>query len=397
VFWFRLRRVRRRQVTKQIGLLLTALGLLVSITACGNDDPAEKQRKVVTRVAIQESIFKATELENTVDTLIAAIDETEATDVPLHVNLKALTGYWEPVVVGANRAMSELDVDGEVGAPEGAEGKGLDTATIAETLTQQQATMLEEARLNGAKGFGVAAVYDQLIGAVDALVNAGLPVVTIDGDLGTSKRDLYIGTLNADAGKTAGNSLKALLPAAPGTVVILGYEVEDWKDGYDRTMGTKSVLEESGYSVIIRRTSWADGGEEQDIQFMAETISTATPPVVGMIGMFSNAYRCAMAAEAAGKSGSDIAIAAFDFDPKTVGYMQSGMIKVTHAQRQYYMGYLTPYILYGINVLGKAKTKALLSSQMVDDYRFDAGLDVVKAEHLDQYYSFLDKLGISGS
>lgn len=130
---------------------------------------------------------------------------------------------------------------------------------------------------------------------------------------------------------------------------------------------------------------------------MAETINTATPPVVGMIGMFSNAYRCAMAAETAGKTGTDIAVAAFDFDPKTVSYMQSGLIKVTHAQRQYYMGYLTPYILYGINVLGKAKTQALLSSQMVDEHRFNAGLDVVKAEQLDQYYSFLDKLGISGS
>lgn len=384
-------------MTKQLGFIITALGLLGSVSACGNDDSTEKQKKVVTRVAIEESIFKATELEATVDSLIAAIDKTEATDVPLNVNVKALTGYWEPVVVGANRAMAELAVDGEVEAPEGAEGQGLDTAAIAAKLTQQQTDMLEEARQNGAKGFGVAAVYDQLVTSVDALVDADLPVITIDGDLAASKRDLYIGTLNADAGKTAGNSLKTFLPAAPGTVLILGYELEDWKDGYDRTMGTKSVLEQAGYSVVIRRTSWADGGEQQDIQFMSDTITTATPPVVGMVGMFSNAYRCAMAAEAAGKTGTDIAIAAFDFDPKTVAYMQSGLIKVTHAQRQYYMGYLTPYILYGINVLGKTKTKALLSSQMVDDFRFNAGLDVVKAEQLDQYYSFLDKLGISGS
>lgn len=384
-------------MTRNLGFMLASLGLMGSVSACGNDDSTETQKKVVTRVAIEESIFTATELEATVDSLIEAIDETEPADVPLNLSLKALTGYWEPVVVGANRALAELAVGGEVEAPEGLDGQGLDAATVSAAVTQQQATMLEEARQNGAKGFGVAAVYDQLVEKVDSLASAGLPVVTIDGDLAASKRDFYIGTLNAEAGKTAGNSLKALLPAAPGSVVILGYELEDWRDGYDRTMGTKGVLEQGGYTVVIRRTSWSDGGEEQDVQFMADTINTATPPVVGMIGMFSNAYRCAMAAEAAGKTGNDIAVAAFDFDPKTVSYMQSGLIKVTHAQRQYYMGYLTPYILYGINVLGKAKTQALLSSQMVDEHRFNAGLDVVKADQLDQYYSFLDKLGISGS
>ncbi len=77
--------------------------------------------------------------------------------------------------------------------------------------------------------------------------------------------------------------------------------------------------------------------------------------------------------------------------------MQSGLIQVTHAQRQYYMGYLTPYILYGINALGASEMKKLISSHLVDEHRLDTGLDVVAADKLEDYYSFLDKLGIGGS
>ncbi|WP_437674555.1 hypothetical protein [Sorangium sp. So ce131] len=53
---------------------------------------------------------------------------------------------------------------------------------------------------------------------------------------------------------------------------------------------------------------------------MKTQIETATPPVVGLLGLFNISYRCAMAAEAAGKP--DLPVVAFDFDPKTVDYMR---------------------------------------------------------------------------
>jgi ribose transport system substrate-binding protein len=255
--------------------------------------------------------------------------------------------------------------------------------------------MISDETSSGCDGFGIAPVKDIVVEEVDKVVAAGIPVVTIDSDLASSKRDLYLGTMNAEAGKTAGRSLKDLLPGAPGTVVILGYDNPDWPDGYDRTMATKAVLEEAGYATVIRKTVWAN--EAEDVAAMVDAVNTAQPKVVGMIGMFENAYRCGMAVEAVGKTGQDIAVAAFDFNSKTVAYMQSGLIRVTHAQRQYYMGYLAPYVLYGMNVLGKSKTKELLGSPLVDDERFNAGLDVVNADELDQYYAFLEKLGISGS
>ena len=74
--------------------------------------------------------------------------------------------------------------------------------------------------------------------------------------------------------------------------------------------------------------------------------------------------------------------------------MELGQIQVTHAQRQYYMGYLIPYLLYASNALGMPAAKALVQDLLVDDTHLDTGLDVVPADGVAAYNAFLDSLGI---
>jgi ribose transport system substrate-binding protein len=372
--------------------LVGLLGLTLIATACGDSSETKAttptvSNKVIKRDKVEDSKFKPVELETTIENLVEAIGKTEAVSLQLDVNLKSLNGFWDPVVVGANRAMGELDVAGSVTSPQVESG---------DLAVQQQTQMLKEARESGSNGLGTAPFEAPVAEQIDAAVDSGIPVVTIDSDLSESKRDLYIGTMNAEAGVTGGNTLLGYLTAGAGTVIILGHDDPGWPAGYDRSMGAKGVLEAAGYTVIVRRTDWSETGEAADLKFLGEAIAAADPPVVGMIGMFSDAYRCAMAAEAAKLTADDVSIVAFDFDPKTVTYMQSGMIRATHAQRQYYEGYLTPYVLYGINVLGKKETLSILKSQLVGKDMFNAGLDVVKNDELDEYYSFLDSLGVGG-
>ena len=115
-----------------------------------------------------------------------------------------------------------------------------------------------------------------------------------------------------------------------------------------------------------------------------------------MVGMFSNAFRAAEVAEQFGLEPGDIKIAAFDFEPDTLKYMESGYIQATHAQRQYYMGYLLPYAMYSIKVLGFEATTDILKDQMVGPNKFDTGIDVVRADQIDEFGDFLDSLGIGG-
>lgn len=363
----------------------SVLGLVLLMTACSSNDAAPK--KTIARTDTQQSAFTPTDLETTVNSMVAAINKANPTSMRLDMILKQASAYFQPIVVGANRAMSELQVTGSTTAP---------GTTDADAATAGENTMLADAVAQGSKGIGIAPMDVRNVPDIDAAVEAGVPVVTLDSDQADSKRALYIGTLNGAAGTTAGNTLKQFLPSGPGTVVLLGQGTADWPDGYNRTMGAKKVLDDAGYTTAVVTAVWSDSGAS-DLAALGNLIATSDPPVVGMIGMFSNAYECAQAVEAAGKTASDIAVVAFDFDTKTVGYMQSGLIKATHAQRQYYMGYLTPYVLYGINILGEAKTKEILAAQMIDEFQFNTGLDVVPHDQYAEYQNFLDGLGIGSS
>lgn len=374
-------------MNRRLNPLACIVALALGASACsGGNDATTK--KTIKRDTIAQSEFQPSDLEKTVNTLVKEIGDTAPVDLQIAVVLKQLNNYYLPIQTGASRAMSELNLAGQVVAPQSSSGD--------EAINEQNDIMSGELK----SGYNALAVAPFEIGnqpPIDAAADSDVPVVTIDSDLATSKRDLYIGTMNSEAGKTAGTTLTSLITENSGTVILLGHDDAGWPDGFDRTNGAKDVLEAAGFTVLVRRTDWSQTGEDADVAFLTDAIESADPPVVGMMGMFSDAYRCAMAAEAAGKTGDDIAIAAFDFEPKTVEYMRSGMIKATHAQRQYYMGYMTPYVLYGFKALGKDATKAILKPQMVDGFRFNTGLDVIPAANLDGYYTYLDSLGIGSS
>jgi ribose transport system substrate-binding protein len=190
---------------------------------------------------------------------------------------------------------------------------------------------------------------------------------------------------------TGGQALERLIEEKEGTVIILGHDDETWIGGYDRTQGAKKVLETAGYTVVIRQVDWAD--PDADMEFLESALQDADPPAVGMLGLFSNAYLCADAAESAGMS-EDLKIVAFDFDPQTISYMKQGIIDATLAQRQYYMGYLLPYILFSAKVLGLEETKELFSSIIYENELIYTGLDLVQNDQLEEYNSFLNSLGI---
>jgi ribose transport system substrate-binding protein len=367
------------------GLFVTVLGFGFAAAACSSSDSAPK--KTITRTQTTQSVFTPTDLEATVNNMVAAINQANPDSVQLNEIMKEVSSYFQPIVVGASRAMGELGATGGATAP---------GSTDVDAQTSDQITMINDDLAQGTKGIGIAPMGEPVVPAINAAVAAGVPVITIDSDQADSNRDLYIGTINAPAGTTAGNTMLKYLPSGGGTIIVLGQTTTDWPDGYNRTMAAVTVLQNAGYTTNVLKAYWSDNGAT-DIAAMTAIFPTASPPVVGMLGMFSDAYECAQTADAMGLTGSDVAIVGFDFDARTVSYMKSGLIKATHVQRQYYMGYLTPYVLYGMRLLGKEQTKAILAPQMVDQYSFNTGLDVVDASQLDAYSQFLDSLGVGSA
>jgi ribose transport system substrate-binding protein len=361
-------------------------GLALALSACGStDEPAAK--KTVTRVEIPASEFKPVALEDTINTLVTEIGKTSPKQLQLGVVLKDLVGYWEPVKVGANRAFGELGVSGVVLAP---------VQGTPDEATNSQLQLMKDRENSGYDGIGLAPLAEALTQEINNFEDQGTPVVTIDSDQADSERQLYVGTANYDAGHTAGETLAGLLTGGSGTVIVLGTTDTTWSDGINRTQGAVDALQAAGYTTAVHTTDWTDDTQAQDVTDMVDLLKNSDPPAVGMISMFSPTFLCGRAAEAAGLTGDDVTIVGFDFEPETLSYMQSGMIKATHAQRQYYMGYLVPYVLYSMKALGTQRTFDIISPEMTDTARFNSGIDVVPASKVDEYNAFLDSLGISG-
>ena len=94
-------------------IMLLALGMV----ACG-ENKDESGSKEITRVEVADSPFRPDDLEKTIDNLVDALGDSSPQEMEVTVITKPLnSGYWEPVRVGANRAMGELELVGRDARP----------------------------------------------------------------------------------------------------------------------------------------------------------------------------------------------------------------------------------------------------------------------------------------
>jgi len=374
----------RGDETKMRPTLAIFIGAL-SFLGLACDSGELKEDRTIERVPVPESRFKPVALELTIDGLVAEVEAQGAEEIPLGIILKDLFGFWRPVAVGANRAISELEIPGAV--------QGATTELPMDERAPQQIGFVEQQHELNYAGLGLAPHNDTLAPSVDQWVDEGRHVVTIDTDLPESRRQLYIGTDNAQAGATAGQTLIDLLDGATGRVIVLGNTDPTWIDGVTRTNTAADVLREAGNEVKVVHSMWAPDGVDADLMLTAIQGEVNDLPLVGLLGVFANAHACATAALAAELTEMP-KIVTFDFEPQTLDYMENGTVHATHAQRQYYMGYLSVYVLYGINLLGIESTKEHLGDHLLRGFHLDTGLDVIHSDELEEWNSFVDELGI---
>ncbi|MBN2716064.1 MAG: substrate-binding domain-containing protein [Deltaproteobacteria bacterium] len=335
------------------------------------------------RKVIPDSPFKPPSIEGVVDGIVAELNKVPHNpQMKLSFMPKELTGFWETTIDGAADAFTELQVISTTVAPEEADVEDFDAGAA-------QAALIDERIAQGYAGIGVASHNDTIVPSIDAAVAAGMTVITFDSDEPDSARQLYIGTINTSAGKTGGETLANLLGANTGTVIVLGFDDIGWVGGYERTHAAADALTAAGQTVSIYHTDWTD--QSLNEAGMVEIMQTADPPVIGCIGVFSNAHLCASAADIAGVADS-VTNVAFDFEAETIAFMEAGKISATHVQRQYYMGYVVPYLLYASQVLGMDQVRTLAAGIMLDAETIDTGLDVVTPDTLDVYYTFMNSL-----
>ena len=387
---------------------LTAISLTIAINACGAKDEKVEYRSIERRPA-PNSQFQAASLEDTLDTFAAELGQHEQQELSLRAVLPSMEGDWEPVSLGLRQAFDELAVIGEVVAPDGSAGD----------QAEQQAELVREQLGQEISGIGIAPTRTDGSIAIEDALDASVPTVTLDIDLANSTRDLFIGRTEYETGQAIGDTLLEVMPLREGTVILLGTEDEQRQGDYQRSMGAKQVIEETGLTVLIRNSEQGADGESADVESLKQDLLESQPLPLGMVGVLENSYRIGMAAQAAdvvvaeSQEGSPespemvdpdesegeptppglahfggVALVAYGTAPQTLEFMRARIIRATLAERRYYLGYLLPYVLYGFNVLGPERTRYILTPHLIDERRVHLGLDSVLAEELDEYLQF---------
>ena len=363
------------------------IALSLGAAACSEGGSSDDgTAKVIEREEVPDSRFKPQGLEDTINNLVDGIVAANSSEDPaIGVVLKELTNFWRPVSVGANRALSELEVVGSV------VGTTQESLSVEEEVAEQIGFVEQQIEL-GIDGLAIAPHNEDLLPLMDQFSETGAPMVTIDSDLPDSGREIYIGTDNKQGGITGGETLVEFLDGTTGRVIVLGNTDPSWVGGFDRTNKAAEVLEDAGNTVDILNSQWVPEDEVAQIIEAMEDDSSGEP-LVGMIGMFANAHALGTAVVEADPAEPPIVVA-FDAEPDTLSHMESGVISATHVQRQYYMGYMSVYVLYSIETVGLEQTKATLGEHLIDGFHLDTGLDVIRSDDLDEYNSFIDDLGI---
>jgi len=235
--------------------------------------------------------------------------------------------YWQEAAAGFLAAARELRVQAEVVGPESYDA---------------QAEREELRRIMSKKPAGVlvsAGNAELLTPEINAAVEAGTPVVTIDADAPQSKRLFFVGTNNYEAGQMGGRLLIKLLNGK-GTVVF--FTIAGQKNLEDRLDGYRAALE-AAPGIKVAAVQDMKGNSSLAFDLAKEYVDKKNLPDAFVALESLSGAEIADVLDRARIDGK--VIVAMDAAQNTLEWIEKGRIAATIAQKPYTMGY------YGLKAL----------------------------------------------
>jgi ribose transport system substrate-binding protein len=197
-----------------------------------------------------------------------------------------------------------------------------------------QTRMMDDLVAAGVAGIMVSAVDPKTMGDALNRVGGQVALFTTDSDAPNSKRIVYIGSSNTDAGKQAGQLMLKALPNGGKCMGFVGLPGAD--NARERIDGVKETIKGSKIELVDVR---ADDIDQTRAKRNVEDTITARPEINCMVGFYSyNTPRIYEALKEAGKIGK-VTIIGFDEDAITLGGVKEGTIVGTVVQQPYEWGY----------------------------------------------------------
>jgi len=233
--------------------------------------------------------------------------------------------------------------------------------------TDEQNQILQNLTSQGYDAIAVSAIAPNDQVAVLDKVAEKTPLITFDSDAPKSKRLLYIGTNNYEAGKALGKQIVTLLPKGGKIAVFVGTFSAD--NAAQRFQGIKDAIAGHNIEIVDKRE---DNTDRAKARSNVEDIVNANPDLALVVGLYNyNGTAIAAALNGLGKKGKVLA-AVFDEDDGTLDGIAGGAIQATVVQKPFMFGYLASKWMHDLATKGEAAKAALPAGHVID-----TGVDVI--------------------
>jgi len=271
-----------------------------------------------------------------------------------------VAGFWEICKKGGEDAGGELGVEVEVLMP------GNST---------EQRKALEDLLAKGVDGMAVAAIDPENQSDIFDEVAENSLLITMDTDAPASKRQVYVGMDNYDAGWMCGELVKEAIPDGGEVILFIGRLEQDnakrrrqgvidclmnrEKDSsrYDKP---GQVVKGEKYTVLATRTDLFDRNKAKEY---VEDELTKNPDVDAMVGLF--AYNPPIILDVLKERGDlgKVKVIGFDEDENTLQAIKDGQIHGTVVQDPYEYGYRSIKVLHA---LAQGDTSVIPKNKFID-------------------------------
>lgn len=230
--------------------------------------------------------------------------------------------YWQLALHGLNHASFEMKVKSEIQGPDGHDPQGEHDA-------------FRRAMAEKPSGILVSAADPNLLTPdINAALDQGIPVITIDSDAPDSKRLFFVGTDNYNAG-LIGGKLAAKLLDGKGNIVI--FTIPSQNNLKDRLQGYQAGFADHPEMKVMQVV---DMNGNSDVAFdSAKKLLDSKAKVDAFVCL--EALSCPAVADVVNRANMSgkVKIIAMDTDPGTVDWIKKGVISATIAQKPWTMAY----------------------------------------------------------
>jgi len=271
-----------------------------------------------------------------------------------------VASFWDICKKGGEDAAKELGVEVEVLMPSSGD---------------DQKSKLEDLLAKGVDGIAVAAIDPtNQAGLFDEVAENSI-LITMDTDAPTSKRQVYVGMDNYDAGWMCGELVKEAIPDGGEVVLFIGRLEQDnakrRRQGViDSLLGREKDASRfdppgeaqsgGGYTVLATLTDQFDRAKGKE---NVEDMLTKHEGVDAMVGLF--AYNPPLILEALKQGGrvGEVKVIGFDEDDVTLQAIKDGTVHGTVVQDPYEYGNRSIKVLHA---LSKGDTSVIPASKFID-------------------------------